>query len=95
MQHKKTVGAANIMCMVRRAARRIASCTASAVEESGAQAALEGVAVSGTTPNAQRAKKRRRRYIVDSGSSFKDVYADKAIHECNVHMNTVLMLRIL
>ena len=27
-------------------------------------------------------------YIVDSGSSFKDVYADEAIHECNVHMNS-------
>jgi hypothetical protein len=28
-------------------------------------------------------------HIVDSGSSFKDsdVYADKAIHECDVHMN--------
>ena len=26
-------------------------------------------------------------YIVDSCSSFKDVYADEAIHECNVHMN--------
>ena len=27
-------------------------------------------------------------YAVDSDSSFKDVYADKAIHECDVHMNS-------
>jgi hypothetical protein len=26
-------------------------------------------------------------YIVDSGSIFKDVYTDAAIHECDVHMN--------
>ena len=44
MQHKKTVGAANIMCMARRAARRKVSDTAATVEESG-QAALEGVQV--------------------------------------------------
>ena len=27
-------------------------------------------------------------YAVDSDSSFKDVYVDKAIHECNEHMNS-------
>jgi hypothetical protein len=42
MQHKKTVGAVNIMCMARRAARRTASGTAATVEESGTQEALGG-----------------------------------------------------
>ena len=106
MQHKKTVGAVNIMCMARRAARRMASGTVATVEYSRTYAALEGAAGS-TTPSARKAKKWRRRkkvnvgcadeqgqrqcediYAVDSDSSFKDVYADKAIHECNEHMNS-------
>jgi hypothetical protein len=45
MQHKKTVGAVNIMCMARREARRMASGTASTVNESG------------TTPSAGKVKK--------------------------------------
>ena len=98
MQHRKTVGVVSIMCMARRAARRTASGTAATVEINGAQAALEGVAVSATTPSAGKAKKRQwgekmtvdcadqqsQRQSEDIYSSFKDVYADEAIHELNI-----------
>ena len=39
------------------------------------------------TQKEQSQRQRQDIYTINSGSSFKDVYADATIHECDVHMN--------